>query len=159
VDWQLVEILPDERLAHRWIAGTPARLKSLRDLKQALSICSASLSQWAAVAALTGPQEWLKQQQADLMTKRNRALDAIAAMGLRAVIPDAAPYIWVDVRSTSFRSNEFVDFARRAGVLVTRGTDFGAAGEGFVRISLAATQEQLQVGLDRLSDGLGGRRK
>jgi aspartate/methionine/tyrosine aminotransferase len=65
----------------------------------------------------------------------------------------------VDVRSTSFRSNEFVDFARRAGVLVTPGTDFGAAGEGFVRISLAATQEQLQVGLDRLSDGLGGRRK
>lgn len=136
-----------------WIAGNTARLKSLRDLKQALSICSASLSQWAAVAALTGPQEWLSAQQSGFVTKRDDALGALAAMGLPVVKPEAAYYVWIDVRPSGLTANEFAAFAlQQARVVVTPGTAFGTAGEGYVRISLAASREQVKAGLERLQN-------
>lgn len=143
-----------------WIAGSAARLKPLRDLKQALSICSASLSQWAAVAALTGPQDWLSAQQSEFVAKRDYMLGALGTMGLQAVMPEAAFYIWVDVRASGLTSREFAALAvRQARVRVTAGTEFGAAGEGYVRLSLAASREHLNLGLERLQTALGGLRR
>lgn len=140
-----------------WIAGSATRLKPLRDLKQALSICSASLSQWAAVAALTGPQEWLSAQQSEIAEKRDSVLGALGKMGLKAANPDAAFYVWVDVRPSGLTSNEFAAFAlKEARVRLTPGTELGAAGEGYVRLSLAAAREQLKTGLERLQQALGG---
>lgn len=140
-----------------WLAGSTVRLKSLRDLKQALSICSASLSQWAAVAALTGPQEWLSAQQSGFAEKRDAVLGALGKTGLKAVNPDAAFYVWVDVRPSRRKSRDFAEFAlREARVRVTPGTEFGAAGEGYVRISLAASNEQLHAGMERLQNALDG---
>jgi len=141
-----------------WLAANLKHLKPLRDLKQALSICSASLSQWAAVAALTGPQEWLDEQQAAFAGKRDTVIAAVNKMGLRAQVPDAAFYVWVDVRDSGMTASEFATCAQeQAHVRVTPGTEFGAAGEGFVRLSLAASWEQLDQGLERLNKALDGR--
>jgi len=109
------------------------------------------------VAALTGPQEWLSAQQSKFEAKRDQTLDALAAMGFKAVMPKAALYVWVDVRASGLSSDRFAAFAmREARVRVTPGTEFGAAVEGYVRVSLAGSREQLAVGMERLHEAIGG---
>ena len=139
-----------------WIAGSAAHLKPLRDLKQALSICSASISQWAALAALTGPQEWLDEQQAEFVLKRDLVLGALRANKISFVQPDSAFYLWLDIRPSGLSSNEFAAVAlHRARVQVTPGTEFGAAGEGFARISLAPSAGQLTAAMERIQKAIG----
>ncbi len=138
-----------------WIVGSDALLPPLRDLKQALSICSASISQWAAVAALTGPQDWLSEQQAAFANQRDLTTHALNAMGLTCIPPDAAFYLFVDIRRTGLTSQAFTNLARnQARVRVTPGTKFGAAGEGFVRISYAPPLTQIETALQRLEHAL-----
>ncbi|HZQ10026.1 MAG TPA: pyridoxal phosphate-dependent aminotransferase [Anaerolineae bacterium] len=138
-----------------WIAGSDAFLSPLRDLKQALSICSASISQWAAVAALTGPQDWLSEQQAAFANLRDLTTHALNAMGLTSIPSDAAFSLFVDIRRTGLTSQSFTNLAlNQARVRVTPGTEYGAAGEGFVRISYASPPAQIETALNRLQHAL-----
>lgn len=134
-----------------WIVGSDALLPPLRDLKQALSICSASISQWAAVAALTGPQDWLSEQQVAFGIQRDLTMHALTELGLPFIHPDAAFSLFVDIRPTGLTLQAFTEFAlNQARVRITPGTEFGAAGEGFVRISYAQSPAQIETALQRL---------
>jgi aminotransferase len=134
-----------------WIAAQRGHLSPLKTFKQMLSICSASISQWAALAALTGPQDWLTDQMAELASRRDTAIDALVAMQLPVVPPDAALYLLFDVRRTGLASAQFADLAlREAHIALVPGNDFGAAGEGYMRLSLAQPIGKLLEALHRL---------
>ena len=63
----------------------------MRELKQAMSICSSAISQFAALAALEGPDDWLAERRATLHARRDALVAALEARGYSAVIPDAWP--------------------------------------------------------------------
>lgn len=141
-----------------WIIAPEKLIAPLRNLKQLMSICSTNVSQWAGLAALTGPQEWLVEQQTAFAAKSNLVLRELARMGLSPIRPDAAYYIFADVRSTGLSSNEFADFClSQAQVRVAPGTDFGSGGEGFVRLALNEPIERLQEAMQRVARALQGR--
>lgn len=138
-----------------WRVGYFAGHRSLavpaRNLKQAMTICTSAMSQYAALEAMTGPQDWLKQRRAQLDAKRAFVLQALAAMGLPHSRPVATPYVFVDVREMGRSSEEFAAWLlSEARVTVMPGGRFGPQGEGYVRLSLWPTFSELEEAIRRM---------
>ena len=95
------------------------------------------LVQKAAVAALTGPQEAVKEQCREY-ERRNHALCG----GLRAIgwdVPDSqgTMFVWAPLPGNYKDSSRFVmELMEKTGMIVTPGSAFGALGEGYVRMAL-----------------------
>ena len=111
-----------------------------------------STAQYAAVAALIGPQDHVVAMREEYRAKRGIVIDAFAGCeALRLVPPQGAFYAFVDVRATGLDSQ---DFARRlldeCGVAVVPGEAFGAEGAGFVRLSYAGDADELREGVRRM---------
>lgn len=68
---------------------------------------------------------------------------------LTCALPEAAFYFWVKV-DTTMPSADMVEFFREHGVAVRSGTEFGSAGEGHVRLTFAASDEEILEGIERM---------
>lgn len=114
--------------------------------------CTASFTQRAGIAALTGPQDDVERMVAEFARRRELfcgGLDAIP--GVRCELPGGAFYAWADVRGMGLSSREVADrLLNEAGVACLNGGSFGSAGEGFVRFSYANSYENLTRALERV---------
>jgi aspartate aminotransferase len=121
-----------------------------------------SISQRAALAAITGDQSCVERMLAEYRRRRECVLDELRAMdGLKFVVPQGAFFIFPDVsRFFNEKIQNSVELARylleEAHVAVVPGTAFGA--DGHVRISYATSLEQLREGLKRFREGLAALR-
>jgi LL-diaminopimelate aminotransferase len=106
--------------------------------------------QKAAIEALSGPQDAVSEHSVLYQARRDRLVRALNDIGLKARLPKASFYIWARIpdgyTSVGFTS-ELLD---KVNVAVTPGTGYGAAGEGYVRLSLTVPDERLDEGIDRL---------
>jgi aspartate aminotransferase len=113
-----------------------------------------SIAQWAAVAALTGPQDSVATMLAEYTRRRAWLLQALKEIpGIKCSEPEGAFYAFPDVRGCLKNGlKTSADFAQRLleeeHVVVTDGTGFGT--EGFVRMSYATSMEQIQEGVRRI---------
>lgn len=117
--------------------------------------CASSVSQAAALAALTGPFEPVREMVAEYDRRRWLVIDALT--GLAAVqlcTPLGAFYAFPDVGEPGDAVAERL--ARDAGVVVVPGSAFGTQGRNNVRLSFAADETILTEGLRRLRMGLEG---
>jgi aspartate/methionine/tyrosine aminotransferase len=136
-----------------WIAASPEYIRPLKAFKQMLSICSSSISQWATLAAITGPQTWLVEQQAELAERRDVAVEVLSSLAFPSIRPDAAPFVLFDIHRTGLTSEQFAQFARKyAQVELAPGSGFGAMAEGYMRLSLVEPKETLRGALERLAN-------
>jgi aminotransferase len=137
----------------------PARfIRSAQKVKQTLTICAPSISQHAAVAALTGPQDCLKEARDIYAERRTAFLQRLDEIGIPYFRPGGTFYVFADISSLGMGSAELcLDLLERAGVFIFPGGSFGAAGEGYVRISLLAPTPRLIEGLDRIERYLAAR--
>jgi aspartate/methionine/tyrosine aminotransferase len=141
-----------------FFAGPKEIAQPVRDLKQAMTICTSAVAQYAALAALTGPHDWLARRRAEIDQKRAFVLAALNRMGFPHSNPSAAPYVWVDTRSAGRSSGEFASWLlAQARVAVTPGSRFGPQGEGYVRLSLWPSLTQLELAVRRMGKALAGR--
>jgi len=100
--------------------------------------------QEAGVAALTGPQDSVEERRATYERRRNRALAALSGIEAQS---EGTFFVW-------FRLPDGVTVERileQQRVAVAPGEGFGARGAGWARLSLAVTDETLQLGLERLA--------
>lgn len=140
-----------------WLIADPSTIARLLPLHQHLVTCAAVPSQRAALAGLDLP-EAEREAIRDLYRARWRRLcAALAAIpGLAWTEPGGAYYAWVDVRqrlpgpTAAFA----LDLARRGEVLVVPGEAFGEEGAGWLRLSFAAGEEEIEEGVRRLAAGL-----
>ena len=113
-----------------------------------------TISQWAAVEALTGPQESVAVMLAEYTARREWLLNALRDIpGFKCSEPEGAFYAFPDVRGCLRKDLKTSgDFAQRLleeeHTVVTDGAGFGA--EGFIRISYATSMEQIQEGIQRI---------
>lgn len=113
-----------------------------------------SIAQWAAVEALTGPQESVGVMLAEYTRRRAWLLKALREIpGIKCGEPEGAFYAFPDVRGCLQRdlktSGEFAQkLLQEEHTVVTDGAGFGA--EGFVRISYATSMDQIQEGVARI---------
>ncbi|MFP6777753.1 MAG: aminotransferase class I/II-fold pyridoxal phosphate-dependent enzyme, partial [Alphaproteobacteria bacterium] len=125
----------------------------LADLQEAMISCASTPGQWAALAALEGPQDVVAEMREAYCSRRHLALDVLAKYGVTAHPPDGAFYLWIDIRGAGVASRTFAEQLLAAHrVAVVPGIDFGPGGEGYVRASLAAAPEAIREGLERLGD-------
>jgi len=118
--------------------------------------CTAAATQWAGLAALTGPQEPMHQMMAAFKQRRDLFVAGLNEIpGISCRMPRGAFYAFANIRGTGMDSRACADFfLEQAGVACLSGASFGAAGEGFIRFSYANSLENLQEALERLRTAL-----
>ncbi len=106
--------------------------------------------QEAAITALIGGDDQLKEYCAIYKQRRDLMVAALRRLGLVCEAPRATFYLWVEVpkgyTSASFAQRVLME----AGVVITPGSGFGKSGEGFVRFSLTVDSERLKEAAARL---------
>jgi aspartate aminotransferase len=146
-----------------WALGPAPVIKAMGNVQSQETSCPSSISQQAAIAALDGDQECVERMRREFEARRDLVCARLKKMsGVRSFIPQGAFYAFFDVsayfgRTLGSRSvTDSTSFCQAAlevaHVNLVTGAAFGA--EGFVRLSYAASREQLQAGLDRLEQFL-----
>ncbi len=121
-------------------------------LQEPFFSCASSVSQKAAEAALMGPQDCVIEMRTEYESHRDLAASLLRDAGLSFVTPDGAFYTMVDVSPFNLDSYTFArELLQEAGVAVAPGRTFGPSGEGYVRVSLAPTAEEITEGLERFA--------
>ena len=106
--------------------------------------------QYAAIAALNGPQEELDQLVSMYERRRDMVVTTFRVMGLDVDVPKGTFYVWTPTPN-GMKSAEFAeDVLERTGVVVTPGLGYGSRGEGFFRVSLTVPDARLEEALERL---------
>ena len=114
--------------------------------------CTASFTQRAALAALTGPQDDVNRMVAEFRRRRDAFCDGLDSLpGFRCARPGGAFYAFASVRGTGISSKELADrLLDEAGVASLNGGSFGAYGEGYLRFSYANSYENLMEAVRRI---------
>ena len=114
--------------------------------------CLNTPTQYAALAALDSPPEVLETMVSAYRQRRDTVTGHLADLGMNAFRPSGAFYTWVDVSGCGEGSREFaLRLLEEQKVAVAPGTAFGPGGQGFVRLSLAASEIDLVEGAARMS--------
>jgi aspartate/methionine/tyrosine aminotransferase len=133
-----------------------ALARPMQKLQQNIYISANSFVQWAGVAALRDGAEAVETMRKVFGERRLFILDGLKRIGLPVKShPRGAFYVFVDVsRYTSDSLSFALEILEKAKVAVTPGVDFGADGEGFIRLSYATSTENIGEGLNRLGNFL-----
>jgi LL-diaminopimelate aminotransferase len=135
--------------------GNAAMIDALMRVKSNLDSGAPLAIQRMAIAALEGPQDCIDEHNAVYQRRRDRLVEALRAMGLAVQPPRASLYVWARVPK-GYTSMEFATrLLDDVGVVVTPGVGYGAAGEGYVRLSLTIPDGRLEEGLRRLAGWRG----
>ena len=120
-----------------FVVGNKAIIEKFKILRSQIDYGIFLPIQKAAIAALTGPDDFIEQQRQQY-AKRNQALCG----GLRRIgwnVPDSqgTMFVWAKIPEGYASSFEFcMQLVEKTGLLVTPGSAFGSAGEGYVRMAL-----------------------
>jgi aspartate/methionine/tyrosine aminotransferase len=118
--------------------------------------CVNTPAQFAALAALDGEQQIVREMVNEYQTRRDAALAEAKRLGLEVVYPGGAFYLWVNIQKSNQTSREFsLSLLRELSTAVAPGTAFGSNGEGWVRISLASPSDKILRGLQNISELIG----
>jgi aspartate aminotransferase len=142
-----------------WTAGPAHVIKAMANIQSQETGSSCSISQYAALAALEGDQECVEKMRREFEARRDLVCRRLAALpGVRCPTPGGAFYAFFNVSAHFGRTlggrkvSDALTFCQAAlesaHVNLVPGSAFGA--EGYVRLSFAASREQINGGLDRL---------
>lgn len=146
-----------------WRIGWGVWPRALAPLATRLAVnvhsCVNAATQWAALAALEGPQDAVDAMVAAFDARRRRTVALLNALpGVRCAMPGGAFYAFANVGETGFTARELQDrWLEEAGVATIAGTSFGLFGEGFVRFSYAASLDRIEAAIGRLGAWLDAR--
>lgn len=114
--------------------------------------CTATFSQYAAIAALKGPQDEAKKMVAEFKKRRDVIVDGLNKIdGISCLKPKGAFYVFPNVTRLPQTSSQLETYLlEAAGVASLSGTAFGKMGEGYLRFSCANSIANLQTALTRI---------
>ena len=114
--------------------------------------CVNAPTQFAGLAALTGPQDAVHEMVAAFDGRRRVIVDALNGLdGVRCVAPGGAFYAFPNITGTGMDARTLQTLLlEEAGVAVIAGTSFGVHGEGYLRFSYANSTENIVAAIDRI---------
>jgi aspartate aminotransferase len=120
--------------------------------------CTASMVQTAAVAALTGPFEPVREMVQEFHRRRDVIVEGLNRIeGLSCVEPTGAFYVFPNATAISPSTKDLALYLlEEAGVACLWGTAFGAGGEGYLRFSYANSVENIRDALEAIEATLPG---
>ncbi len=133
-----------------YLAAPADTIAGLQGLKEPLSICASSISQWAGLAALTGSQDVIAERVRIYDERRGVLMAGLEAMGIPYVRPRGGFFLFANISTLGLGS---LEFCRRllgeARVTLFPGA-MTSSGDGYVRISWLLPIERIREGLARM---------
>ncbi|MEM1048288.1 MAG: pyridoxal phosphate-dependent aminotransferase [Pseudomonadota bacterium] len=139
-----------------WRLGYSVWPDTLYDKARKLAVnswsCVNAPAQYAALAALTGPQDTVSDMVAEFDARRKVVVDDLNAIDtLSCRIPRGAFYAFPNIRATGWKSKDLATaLLEEAGVATIGGPDFGVHGEGYLRVSYANSTENIRRAIERI---------
>jgi len=114
--------------------------------------CVDGPAQYAALAALTGPQDFVKKMVAEFDRRRKLVFSCLKEIeGIRCSLPRGAFYVFPNIKDFGTSSEKFAEYLMNsARVITVPGSAFGKHGEGYLRLSYATAYKQLEEALNRM---------
>jgi aminotransferase len=114
--------------------------------------CVNGAAQYAAIAALKGPQDCIGAMVAEFARRRLLMYSRVNEIeGLKCALPQGAFYTFADIRQLKRDSASFSDYLfGKEKVFVVPGCAFGKAGEGFIRLSYSVAYGQIEEAMNRI---------
>jgi len=133
------------------VVGNAGIVEALFQVKSNLDSGIPQAIQYAAINALRGSQEHITEHNTIFQRRRDKLIEVLDEIGLKARMPKATFYIWANVPQ-GYTSMEFTKkLLDEAGIAVTPGSGYGKLGEGYIRLSLTISDDRLEQGIVRLS--------
>lgn len=134
-----------------WIVGPADLMARVRELKAAMTGGTSVISQYAGLAALTGPQEPVKMM-ADTYTRRRQiVMDALDDMGIKYGMPQGGQFVFADISFTGMDSAELAQkILTDQHVLVYPGSAFDKERGQYIRMTFLQPEDKLREGLERM---------
>jgi aspartate/methionine/tyrosine aminotransferase len=121
-------------------------------IEESMSACVNTPAQWAAVEALNGPQDYVKEMAEQYSRRRQILMDGLNALpGVTCLAPEGAFYAFSNVSMLGKAYDAAIAWLKRAQVSAVPGNFFGEAGEGFIRICFAVSEATIKEALSRLA--------
>jgi aspartate/methionine/tyrosine aminotransferase len=143
-----------------WRLGYAIFPPKLYDLARKLAVnfhsCVNAPTQYAGIAALTGPQDCVDMMVAEFDKRRRLVVSGLNSLpGVSCIMPKGAFYAFPNVSKTGWKAKKLATaILDEVGVAMVGGLDFGILGEGYVRISYANSAENITRALDRMGQFL-----
>lgn len=134
------------------VIAPPVVAERMMMLLQTTSSCVPDFVQRAGIAAIEGDQAPVRHMMQEYKRRRDILVDGLNAIsGITCHRPGGAFYAFPNISSFGLSSEAFADFMlEKAGVALLPGSNFGAQGEGFVRLVYASAAEKIEEALDRI---------
>jgi aspartate/methionine/tyrosine aminotransferase len=131
-----------------------------RKLAVNLHSCVNAASQYAGIAALTGPQDAALRMVAEFDGRRKVVVNGLNALpGVSCATPKGAFYAFPNVSRTGWKAKPLAStLLEESGVAVIGGPDFGILAEGYLRLSYANSTENIRRALERMGEFLAKRK-
>ncbi|KQC08305.1 MAG: LL-diaminopimelate aminotransferase [Methanolinea sp. SDB] len=127
--------------------GNPEIIAGLGRVKTNVDSGVFDAVQHAAITALSGPQDCIRDACAVYQERRDLLVKGLLDLGFSVKPPKATFYVWMAVDDCMKFATRMLD---EAGIVVTPGIGFGTAGEGYVRFALTRSLERIREALDRM---------
>lgn len=132
------------------VAFTAQLIKS----HQYLVTAANTMAQYAAIEALTAGKDDAQPMKAEYVQRRDYIIEQMTELGYQIIKPDGAFYIFAKIPE-GYNQDSFTflrDFAEKKAVAFIPGAAFGQYGEGYIRLSYAASMETIKEALKRLKE-------
>ena len=116
--------------------------------------CASSVSQYAALAALEGPQECTEEMRVQFDRRRKLVYESINKIpGLSCICPKGAFYCFVNIKGLGITDEEASEyFLNEAGVAMIPGSAFGVYGTGYLRIAFSNSYENIEKAMGKIKE-------
>ena len=147
-----------------WRLGYSIWPSKLYDFARKLAVnsysCVNAPTQYAGLAALTGPQDDVKKMVAEFDRRRKVVVEGLNKLpGVSCKTPKGAFYAFPNVKNTGWKAKQLAStLLDETGVALIGGPDFGILGEGYIRVSYANSTENIEKALARMGDFLEKRK-
>lgn len=126
-----------------YFAASTEAFARMRSLKQALSICSPSVSQYAALGSLDELDARAGRHRKDLEQRRAAFVAPLEQAGLTVLLPEVPLFAWVNVGSIGLDDSKASDRLAAAGIQARAGSSLGTAAAGWFRFTMALPVPEL----------------
>jgi aspartate/methionine/tyrosine aminotransferase len=131
-----------------------------RKLAVNLHSCVNAASQYAGIAALTGPQDASYKMVEEFDRRRAVVVEGLNSLpGISCATPRGAFYAFPNIKRSGWKAKALASaLLEESGVAVIGGPDFGILAEGYMRLSYANSTENIRKALDRMGEFLSSRK-
>ena len=136
-----------------FLVGRPDVVAAFRRLRGQIDFGMFLPIQKAAIAALTGPLDMVKDQCAVYQQRRDALCGGLRSIGWNVPDSHGSMFVWAPIPERYTSSMDFcMDLVEKSGVLCTPGSSFGPLGEGYVRFALTMPAERIAEAVRSIQD-------